>query len=188
MQHFKLENWRNRFLMSRTGQYTNACTGCFVSKHEKNWFETPCPYLISPHVPNFKIQLKIIDAKKGFWMKNLCPENQKILMTVLPANFLTICNRKLMNYYENFEQVIFNRSSRRKRGMASNPLFIIPDFFFHLPNELCYGYLRFEGNGKIPLVRQGKRSALLDISVQLRQPELSSFGKCKEKPGIPFWG
>ena len=24
----------------------------------------------------------------------------------------------------------FNRSSRRKRGMASNPLFIIPDFFF----------------------------------------------------------
>ena len=23
----------------------------------------------------------------------------------------------------------FNRSSRRKRGMASNPLFIIPDFF-----------------------------------------------------------
>ena len=26
--------------------------------------------------------------------------------------------------------------------MASNPLFIIPDFFFHFPNELCYGYLR----------------------------------------------
>ena len=24
---------------------------------------------------------------------------------------------------------LFNRSSRRKRGMASNPLFIIPDFF-----------------------------------------------------------
>ena len=42
----------------------------------------------------------------------------------------------------------FNRSSRRKRGMASNPLFIIPDFFLHVPNELCYGYLRFEGNGK----------------------------------------
>ena len=44
-----------------------------------------------------------------------------------------------------------NRSSRRKRGMASNPLFTIPDFFLHFPNELCYGYLRFEGNGKIPL-------------------------------------
>ena len=25
----------------------------------------------------------------------------------------------------------FNRSSRRKRGMASNPLFIIPDLFLH---------------------------------------------------------
>ena len=34
--------------------------------------------------------------------------------------------------------------------MASNPLFIIPYFFLHFPNELCYGYLRFEGNGKIP--------------------------------------
>ena len=33
--------------------------------------------------------------------------------------------------------------------MASNPLFIIPDCFLHFPNELCYGYLRFEGNGKI---------------------------------------
>ena len=46
---------------------------------------------------------------------------------------------------------VLNRSSRRKRGMASNPLFIIPDLFLHFPNELCYGYLRFEGNGKIPL-------------------------------------
>ena len=26
--------------------------------------------------------------------------------------------------------------SRRKRGKASNPLFIIPDFFWHFPNEL----------------------------------------------------
>ena len=36
-----------------------------------------------------------------------------------------------------------NRSSRsrRKRGMAFNPHFIIPDL--HFPNELCYGYLSF---------------------------------------------
>ena len=34
--------------------------------------------------------------------------------------------------------------------MLSNPLFIIPDFFLYIPNELCYDYLRFEGNGKIP--------------------------------------
>ena len=40
--------------------------------------------------------------------------------------------------------------------MASNPLFIIPDFVLHFPNELSYGYLRFEGNGKIPLERQEK--------------------------------
>ena len=48
---------------------------------------------------------------------------------------------------------ILNRWSRRKRGMASTPLFIIPEFFLHFPNELSYGYLRFEGNGKIPLGR-----------------------------------
>jgi hypothetical protein len=41
--------------------------------------------------------------------------------------------------------------------LASNPLFIIPDFFLHFPNKLSYGYLRFEGDGKIPLGRQGKR-------------------------------
>ena len=28
---------------------------------------------------------------------------------------------------------------------ASNPLFILPDFFLHFPNKLSYGYLRFEG-------------------------------------------
>ena len=27
----------------------------------------------------------------------------------------------------------------------------IPDFSLHFPKELSYGYLRFEGNGKIPL-------------------------------------
>ena len=47
--------------------------------------------------------------------------------------------------------IILNRSSRRKRGMASNPLFIIPDLFLHYSNELGSGYLRFEGNGKMHL-------------------------------------
>ena len=46
--------------------------------------------------------------------------------------------------------ICFNRLSRRKRGMASNPLFIIPDFFCTFQS---YGYLRFEGNGKILLGR-----------------------------------
>ena len=53
---------------------------------------------------------------------------------------------------------LLNRLSRRKRGMASKPLFIIPDFFLHFTNELSYGYLRYEGNWKIPLGRQGKSS------------------------------
>ena len=39
------------------------------------------------------------------------------------------------------------------RGMMSKPLFIIPDFFQQFPNELCYGYFRFEGNGIAKLGR-----------------------------------
>ena len=41
--------------------------------------------------------------------------------------------------------------------MVSNPLFTIPDFFFHFPNELM-----FEENGKIPIWEgRGKRSVQL---------------------------
>ena len=53
---------------------------------------------------------------------------------------------------------LLNRPNLVERGLASTPLFIIPGFSLHFPLELSYGYLRFEGNGKIPLGRQGKRS------------------------------
>ena len=62
-------------------------------------------------------------------------------------NYITALLAK--NYHENIKRIvsfyfsssklvciILNRSSRRKRGMASNPLFIIPDFLLHFPNEL----------------------------------------------------
>ena len=49
--------------------------------------------------------------------------------------------------------------------MASNPLFIIPDFFLQVPNELTHGYLRFEGNGKISLGRYGESFAQLAVLV-----------------------
>ena len=48
------------------------------------------------------------------------------------------------------------------RIKASDKDLPVPDFF---PNDFFYGYLRFEGNGKIPLGRKGKRSALLTVSV-----------------------
>ena len=71
--------------------------------------------------------------------------------------------------------------------MASNPLFIIPDLFLQFPNELCYGYLGLEGNGKIPLGRQGKKFCWLSkfsFRSNLRQPQLRLFGKCKKQSGI----
>jgi hypothetical protein len=39
---------------------------------------------------------------------------------------------------------------RLGRKEKSNPLFIIPGFFLHFSLESSYGYLSFEGNGKIP--------------------------------------
>jgi hypothetical protein len=48
---------------------------------------------------------------------------------------------------------LLNISTWRKSGLASNPLFILPGFFLHFSLELSYGYLWFEGNGKIPLGR-----------------------------------
>ena len=61
-------------------------------------------------------------------------EKQTLLLRYYPP-----ADRKNFIIYKN----ISNRSSRRKRGMASHPLFIKACrlFFLHFPNELCYGYL-----------------------------------------------
>ena len=44
--------------------------------------------------------------------------------------------------------MFFNRSSRRKRGMASNPLFIIPDFFCIFPMNFAMATLGLKEMGK----------------------------------------
>ena len=69
--------------------------------------------------------------------------------------------------FVNFNLFIFDLNIRflRERGMV-HPQNGIPGFFVHFLIELSYGYHRFEGNGKIPLGRQGKKSALLAVSVQ----------------------
>ena len=43
-----------------------------------------------------------------------------------------------------------------KKWLGVQPLFILPGFSLHFPLELSYGYLRFEGNGKM----QGKEKAI----------------------------
>ena len=69
-----------------------------------------------------------------------------------------------------------NRSSKTKRGMASNSLFIIPDFFLNFPNELCYGYLRFDGNEKFVWEGTRKKSPF-------SLPSQRNFPiSCKPKP------
>ena len=43
-----------------------------------------------------------------------------------------------------------------KKRLGVQPQNGIPGFILHFPFEPSYGYLRFEGNGKIPLGRLGK--------------------------------
>ena len=62
--------------------------------------------------------------------------------------------------------------------MASNPLFIITDFCLHFPNDLSYGYLKFEGNEKI--LCEGRKKVLPTwlsqfSSAKLRQPTGQTF-------------
>ena len=88
-----------------------------------------------------KINVECLPTEDAISAYNyLVAEDRLVAATLIPPEeMVQVC-----------KNLIFNRSSRRKRGMASNPLFIIPEFFLHFPNKLSYGYLRFEGNGKIP--------------------------------------
>ena len=44
-------------------------------------------------------------------------------------------------------------TDRLKGKEAWCPTYFTTRLFLHFPNEICYGYLTFEGNGKIPLGR-----------------------------------
>ena len=59
---------------------------------------------------------------------------------------------------------LFNRSSRRKRGMASNPLFIISDFFCISPTNFAMATLGLKEMGKF-LWEGGKKVCHLAVSV-----------------------
>ena len=62
--------------------------------------------------------------------------------------------------------------------MASNPLFIIPDFFLHFHNELCYGYLGFEDNGHLP-------KGIFPFQLQTKGSHIFKFAmKMQNKSGI----
>ena len=61
---------------------------------------------------------------------------------------------------------IINRSSRRIRGMVSNPLFKIIDFFCIFPMNFTMATLGLKEIGKLHWEgRESKRSALLAFSV-----------------------
>ena len=57
----------------------------------------------------------------------------------------------LLNFGNRYEEDL---TTGWERGMASNPkMEYVPGFSWHFPKEISYGYLRFEGNGKILLGR-----------------------------------
>ena len=64
--------------------------------------------------------------------------------------------------------------------MASNPLFIIPDFFCIFPMNFAMATLGLKEMGKF--LWEGREKSFPSWLSQF------SFGKCNGKPGIPFWG
>ena len=126
-----------------------ASTGSFRISERIFLFRSQVEFYVYVHLSqNFHVHFMVISVYfkvsfLGHWL--LRKKNFVHLQRVI----YSLCFK--LNYS-------FNRSSQRKRGLASNPLFIIPGFSLHFPLELSYGYLWFEGNGKIPLGRQGKRS------------------------------
>ena len=44
-----------------------------------------------------------------------------------------------------------------KKRLGVQPTFHNTTFFLHFPNELSYGYLRFEGNGENSFGKAGKK-------------------------------
>ena len=101
--------------------------------------------------------------------------------------------KNVPNHYP--QHLSFNRSSRRKRGMSSNPLFIIPDFFFIFPMNFAMTTLGlkkmrkflWEGSEK-SLPSWLSQFNLLNWDRPFSLTSQSYFGKCKEKPSIPFLG
>ena len=63
---------------------------------------------------------------------------------------LTLANSNAETIDDSLGEVRINRLSRRKRGMASNPLFIMPDFFFCIfPMNFTMATLGLKEMGKI---------------------------------------
>ena len=69
--------------------------------------------------------------------------------------------------------------------MTSNPLFIIPDFFCIFPMNFAMTTLGLKEMGKF--LWEDREKVLPSWLSQFSFAKLSSFGKCKEKPGILFW-
>ena len=72
-----------------------------------------------------------------------------------------------------------NRSSRRKRGMASNPLFIVPDFFCIFSNDFAMATLGLKEMGKF--LREGREKSLpcwlSQFSVKMQKKKVWCYEK-----------
>ena len=72
-----------------------------------------------------------------------------------------------------------NRSSRRKRGIASNPLFIMPDFFCIFPMNFAMATLGLKEMGKF--LWEGRKKSLTSW------PSQFSFAKLRQPTGQTFF-
>ena len=90
-----------------------------------------------------KLLTKMAD-KHGCTLSQLavawCLRNSTSQSVIASAN----STEQLLEILGSLPVIYINRSSRRKRGMASNPLFIIPDFFCIFPMMATLGLKEME--------------------------------------------
>ena len=109
------------------------------------------------YVRKMKIDdLKIMSTKEEL---KSAPKRPKVAKKAKKSDSVKIRkskrNTKKIVYEEKENIEPLNNRFLRESGMAASTLKMeyIPVLFFHFPKELSYGYIRFEGNGKIPLGR-----------------------------------
>ena len=133
-QHSK--NWTVLKIEMKNNCYWKGCQRNYFEPYTPDWV-WPDQFTI-PLLMNYPAQVFYLPEILGKWL----------LFQKHP--FLEIYNMNIIN--------TLNRLSRRKRGMASNPLFIIcTRLFLHFSNELCCGYLRFEGCLSLVLLNWGSQ-------------------------------
>ena len=144
LSSFKSKKW-NVFLPIHLWAFSNGVSWCDASISFKNDLYSTYPLRKILCLLNWmrkKMRMNIMTTMTSL-TACLCRRSNTSLGKIENKGqahhmFSRFLNLRIYIFFHEIVFVLLNRLSRRKKGMGSNPLFIIPDFFLHFPNELCY--------------------------------------------------